>query len=188
MPFDKIYSKKEGEYSKPPEKSVYYLAWKQAIDWIQKSDRAVELGCGVGQFADLAFRSGVRYIEGLDISREAIKRASKIGLNFTQTDITKIKFPDADVYFCFETLEHIEDDLQVIKALPSEATFIFSVPDFIVEDHKRCFKNIDEIKLRYLNLDIRKWSIYKVGSNKYITLVYSIKKGYEDTDCGVCLQ
>lgn len=77
------------------------------------TDRVLELGCGRGELC-YAIAPDVRYLIGLDYSREAIKLCQEIykntsNLNFVVGDAKDLPFSDNsfDLVYCTELLEHL---------------------------------------------------------------------------------
>ena len=153
--YNQAYSVSE-EYRKEPEDSMYINVWDRAIELIN-NERIVDLGCGSGQFAKLLLNKGKRFVYGLDYSDEAISIAKKLNPEhkdkFVVKDLLKdFKLPAHDLVICFEVLEHINEDLSVIKKIQSGKRFIFSVPNFDYKSHVRKFETGREIMLRYKDL------------------------------------
>lgn len=149
------------EYRKEPEDSMYIEVWNKALSLI-KNERILDFGCGPGQFAKLLLKNGKRFVKGYDFSNEAIILAQRANpqhkRSFIVKDLLKIeKTPAYDVVICFEVLEHITKDIEVIKKIGSGKRFIFSVPNYDYKSHVRKFETTDEILLRYNPfLDIKK--------------------------------
>lgn len=177
--YDEMYSLSQ-EYKKEPEDSMYYHIWKKAVSLI-KRERIIDFGCGSGQFAKLLVKKGKRFVKGYDFSKEAIHMARKMNYNiqgqFSVRNLLKLgKLPAHDLVICFEVLEHIEEDLAVIKKVPKGKRFIFSVPNFEYRSHVRKFDNIDEIITRYSDLvDIKEIYPFDMGNDKIIYLVDSVR-------------
>lgn len=179
--YDEIY-KTSAEYQKRlASQSMYFHIWRKIPPMLKKTERLVEIGCGVGLTAKLLLDNRYRYIQGIDFSGEAIQRAKKNNVRdahrFAIRDIRNMTCIDenADTVLCLETLEHLTDDLYVINILPKGIKFIFSVPDFMCESHIRCFKNEEEIKQRYNNLEFLSISKNKITANQHIYLVEARK-------------
>lgn len=159
--YDEIYLESE-EYRKPYEESKYYQLWERLIELIPTETKSVlDLGCGVGQFAEFFnyYRVATEYI-GVDISQEAIKiakeRSSSFAeltqgfpqFNFMVGSAYEIDITVDDFIVCLETLEHI-NDFKFIERIPMGVEIVFTVPDFNDPAHVRYFKNITEIVHRY---------------------------------------
>ena len=164
---------KSTEYRKEPEDSIYIEVWNKAISLI-KNERILDFGCGPGQFAKLLLKNGKRFVKGYDFSNEAIILAQRANPQhkrlFVVKDLLKIeKVPAYDLVICFEVLEHITQDLEVIKKVGSGKRFIFSVPNYDYKSHVRKFETEDEIIQRYSKLlDVEQ--IFRIPmSNKNMT-------------------
>jgi len=177
--YDEAY-KNSTEYKKEPEDSMYINVWNKAISLI-KNERVVDFGCGSGQFAKLLLKNGKRFVKGIDFSNEAISIAQRLNKEhralFTVGDLLKIeKLPAHDLIICFEVLEHIVKDLDVIKKVASGKRFIFSVPNYDYKSHVRKFANQGEIALRYGSfLDIKEIYLIAMSDKNIIWLVDSVK-------------
>jgi len=117
-----------------------------ASDWIEYSEpMIIELGCSNGNFANLLNNKGIINYTGIDILSEKIKEARNRfpHLNFIDCDITTNLYllKSATTFVSFQCLEHIEDDLNVISAIPLGAIVIISVPNSpYKKEHKRWFE------------------------------------------------
>lgn len=136
------------KYSKPQEKIINrynftYTKIVEIIDLLTK-DKAnisiLDFGCGVGTI-DLYLSSKGYKVDGTDISTFAIDNAKKssikLGLQnnakFTELNEYKKLVPKKyDIIICTEVLEHISDDLGVLKMLKkrlkSKGKILISVP------------------------------------------------------------
>ena len=148
-------------------KSGNYKLWEIALSWIDSFENILEIGCGAGQFAHMACDYGFMYF-GFDFSKKGIElcKALKEEYNFDAAfwrgNAKEISYEYHDVFVCFSVLEHIKDDLSVIKRIPSGERFIFIVPSFDDIRHVRSFENKKAIYERYGDLlDIQKIIKYK---------------------------
>ncbi|GAA0733502.1 class I SAM-dependent methyltransferase [Clostridium oceanicum] len=171
-------------YHKHYSKSQYIEIWNKALELIKgiKNCSILDVGCGPGQFANLLFDNNINNYMGLDFSTVAIDLAKKINPRY------KEKFLCDDIYtsnvykkgynviIMLEVLEHLQEDMKVLKNIEKESNVIFSVPNFICKGHVRCFKNKFEIVNRYKDIiDIKQIFEYKLSSTGKIYLVDSIK-------------
>lgn len=177
--YDEAY-KASKEYKKEPENSIYKNVWDKAISLI-KNERIVDFGCGSGQFAKLLLLNGKRFVYGIDFSNEAIKIAQTLNPEhkrmFVVRDLLKpFKTPAFDLVICFEVLEHITNDLAVVKKIPSGKRFIFSVPNYDYKSHVRKFDSEAEVVSRYSDLVTIKY-IHQIpmSDKNIIWLVDSVK-------------
>ena len=156
--YDEVYSSGGSNkmYFKKYTESPYYFTWKIALSFLkEKSLSVLDIGCGPGQFAEMLFDSGIKNYIGFDFSKQAIEMAKKTNLENSEkffvedifkTDIFNNEF---DVYFCFEVLEHIDNDLGVFDKVPSGKEMICSVPNYNSKGHVRVFKSAQKVVDRY---------------------------------------
>ena len=127
----------------------------------------VDLGCGVGHFARILFERGYKKYLGIDFSQIELDIAKKQvpQFDFWCADLRDARtwkvFEKYKIFVCFEVLEHIKDDLRVLKYLPGGATIIFSVPNIKGIGHVRYFKIMNEVIDRYE-------SIISITSNQIV--------------------
>lgn len=150
--YDKIFTE-SAEYAKTdPAKSIYHKLYLRVNELIEEDQPILELGCGTGLLAKVLLDAGKKYKRGWDFSEVGIQRAKEINPDhaskFAVGDITRIPMRRVHTIVSLEVLEHLKDDLELIKRLP-ECTFIFSVPDFLIPCHQRAFKNEREVEERY---------------------------------------
>ncbi len=133
-----------------------YQAAFDMLPHVNECKQIIELGCGVGYFAQLT-TNAYNYI-GIDFSKLVINKAIEINPNkkfilgnLLDNNIIKLYKKDC-IYVCLETIEHIQDDIKLIKSIPSGSYFIFSVPNRDFTSHVRFFKNKNEIIKRYSNI------------------------------------
>ena len=153
--YDARYAESE-EYKKPFYQSVYYPLWSVIADRISaRGFRSInDIGCGAGQFAELLRFHGVENYRGLDLSEEAISLARKkeLAYRFEVRDVIADPPSDWGQFDCtvsLEFLEHVQEDLAVIFAMPEGHRFIGTVPNFPFISHVRHFKDSDEVIARY---------------------------------------
>ena len=145
----------------------------------------MELGCGPGFFAKTLFEKGYRNYCGVDFSpvciEQAIERVSypfKFVVGNLYDEEIQNTFVDYDIFICLETLEHLENDLTVLEAIPSGRKIILSVPNFLAQGHVRMFGGQEEVRLRYeslINFD-EIMSIYRGRRKIYFFLAYGTRK------------
>lgn len=188
-------------YTHNPEISIYANIWQQAIKYLKVLDNPLilDLGCGSGQFINLAVKNKIDIYLGIDFSKEAINIAKQmnpqIATKFVCDDLsvlTKDYFkglPKNIVIVSFETLEHISFDIELVSYLISGQKFIFSVPNFDYKSHYRTYNNIDEIENRfgkYINIQNftpftadrnkpHKYIEYKENSNEFRKIIYLVE-------------
>jgi len=94
--------------------------WDTAIDvskrlGVKESGHVLDLGCGDGDFANLALAQHFAKVDGLDVSQAGIRRARanvpREGVQFDVCDITQAdfsKFPRYDAVFMMGILHHVK--------------------------------------------------------------------------------
>lgn len=143
------------EYSKPASESWYVPLWELALFHLEKFRKDIsilDMGSGTGQFGKWITDKGFSNYQGFDFSSVGVSMGNKLlPGKFFHWDIynpLNYAFP-VDVYTCFEVLEHLEDDIKVLKLLPCGANFIFSVPQSDDPSHVRVFEAKEKIIERY---------------------------------------
>ncbi|ONI44405.1 hypothetical protein AN640_05605 [Candidatus Epulonipiscium fishelsonii] len=188
----KVYdiSYKEGGYNgiyfKHYKDTPYYGTWKEAIRkliFLNRNISIIDIGCGVGQFANMLFDYGFTNYKGLDYSQEAINMAQQ-----TNTE-HKSKFQCGDalihsifeenynLVILFEILEHVNADIKLMQRISKNSKVLFSVPNFPSKYHVRYFENKKEVVNRYKPyikiLDIQ---VIHLNKKSVLYLVCGIKK------------
>jgi SAM-dependent methyltransferase len=186
--YDKVYADslgKNGEYAKLPKDCVYAKLWERTLHHICVTERIFDLGCGVGQFENLALEYGDKIVRAIDFSKVAIDNAKKI--NPSIADVFSVQnlmsketyaFNDYDVVVMLEVLEHINNDLFIFQNIPSGKKIIFSVPSFMCKAHVRNFPYLKDVQNRYetyLHFITTEKIIHSVRGDKYIWLVVAKK-------------
>ena len=163
--YDECYSNSTAyrlHYSKLP----HYAMWKRAMLLVGNKKNIFEIGCGSGQFGNLATDYGKDYW-GFDFSRTAIEIAESLKLSNATFKVADIRdwneFPSFDIYVTFEVLEHIKDDRGALYRIPEGKQVLFSVPNFDYASHIRIFKNQASILGRYSDL-VKINGIYKFNT------------------------
>ncbi len=183
--YDEFY-KGSLEYKKEPKDSIYRHVWDKALFLIH-DEKVVDLGCGSGQFAKLLLNNGKTFVCGIDFSSEAIAIAQKLNPEHKEKFIVgnllgTLNLPEYDLAVCFEVLEHIVKDLDVINKIEPGSRFIFSVPNFNDQAHVRKFNSETQIIKRYSELiDIYQIFRLKTKRNNTIFLVDSMR--YKEELC-----
>ena len=105
------------------------------IDWIDRNDRILDIGCGDGYFGELLVKEkGVVY-QGIDIAETAVQKARHRGLDVRTMDIEKDlhTIPDKhyDIVVISEVIEHVvhaEDILKELKRIAKKGVIV-SIPN-----------------------------------------------------------
>jgi len=124
---------------------------EMALEWIPENQTIVEVGCSSGNFATLIKDTDHSYI-GIDILSKKINEAREKlpNMNFVNCDIIKNLYmlKQATTVVSFQCLEHIKEDLKLIKSIPWGANVIISVPNREYRGHVRWFE-VDGWKNRF---------------------------------------
>jgi len=154
------YNKNSKQLEKNEDKyeDLYKSACKMLMtSKIQFDEPIVDIGCGAGAFEKYLQDLGYSKCVGIDFSEKSIDRARERFPNFrflvgnlssANKHIKKI-ISKGKVFVCFEVLEHIEDDFNVINLLPKDSLLIFSVPNINGHGHVRSFKDHTKVIDRY---------------------------------------
>ena len=168
--YDDIYASSKVYSKKWDEIPMYDIAWGTSIDILQENNKnsLLDIGCGCGHFGEACKKFNLDY-KGIDFSKVAISKCKEKlpEFEFECVNVFDYHYEDeVDAYVSHEFLEHVEEDLSVIKQLSSGKLFIFSVPNFDTTNHVRWFTSEEEVKDRYScffkenasgnNLDIKK--------------------------------
>ena len=168
--YNRIYSDSD-EYRKSYLHSEYLPAWtyiRQEMDNIVKrkscgrSIPVTDIGCGPGQLFDYLSEMGYTNYTGVDFSEAAISMAKSLASGKAQTRASFFvedaftffdRHPDivneTEIFLFLEMLEHINDDLNLLKRVPPEKVVILSVPLFKDRAHVRHFNSIKDVKKKY---------------------------------------
>lgn len=127
--------------------------FERARAMVKPEAAVLELGCGTGQFAEaLAEQCQGSYL-GLDFSPVAILMARERMPRMTFMLVDFVAEPPSyegwDVVVALEVLEHLADDLAVLRAMPAGLPVIFSLPTFGGPGHERHFKTPLAVVTRY---------------------------------------
>lgn len=138
--------------------SHYLPVWEAICERVPQGAHIFEVGCGPAQLAQMLFDKGIpaTYV-GFDFSPTAVEMAQRNvpGQRFEVADAhTTDLFTtvDYDTVICTEVLEHITEDVAVVKRIPSGKRLLGTVPDFDADTHVRWFKDADEVRERYGDL------------------------------------
>jgi trans-aconitate methyltransferase len=136
--------------------SRYYPVWTVVADRIRRRGvrRVVDIGCGPGQVACLMRDAGIEHYTGLDFSGARIAHAKMVcpGFDFIEADIFGSDILATAAYdsvLIMEFLEHVEEDLSVLRRLRPGTHVLATVPNFPSAGHVRHFRDTDEVGRRY---------------------------------------
>lgn len=125
------------------------------LEPIDRKASILEIACGAGQFAEMLFDCGFQNYMGFDYAEEGIALAKKNNpeqkdrffvADAFQTELLQQKY---DLVICFEALEHIQKDLELLHRVLPGTRMLLSVPNFNDPYHVRYFQNEDEVRNRY---------------------------------------
>ena len=163
--------------------------YKFALQFV-KDKTVLDAACGAG-YGTSFLSSKAKHVSGIDISDEAIEYAknqflpnSKIDYNVAS--IEKLPFSDRsiDVVVSFETIEHVDIDLQnlflleIKRVLKSNGIMVMSTPNHDIYKkrgknkyhiHEFSYKEFDEFLKRFFKnvaFFVQKWEISDVITNK----------------------
>lgn len=166
--YDRVYSTSKVYIKNPEEIDEYFSLWTTAADIISKSeyDSIIDLGCGPGHFAKVILdknilgRSVSKYF-GYDFSSTSLSMAKNLIKNnnlciFEEKNLLEYDFSylksEKSIYVSFEFLEHIYEDLSIIRKIPVGSDICFSVPSFDAIGHVRYFNTSNDVINRYSEL------------------------------------
>jgi 2-polyprenyl-3-methyl-5-hydroxy-6-metoxy-1,4-benzoquinol methylase len=157
--YDAVYES-GAAYNAPYFESPYYFLWSVIADRLQRDGAMtlLDLGCGPGQVAHLLHDKGLstRYV-GLDFSERSIQMAKELcpGYDFLQADLTTPKLLESFEYDCvlaLEVLEHLDDDIALLRQVRPGARVLATVPNFSDPAHVRYFRDAARVRERYASL------------------------------------
>ena len=161
--------------------SYYYPLWTVIADRIRHigAQRILDIGCGPGQVACLLRDIGVREYKGLDFSTARVARARAVcpEYEFIAANVFEDNLLETYHYDCvliMEFLEHIEQDVEVIKRVRPGTTVLATVPNFPDAGHVRHFDSVNEVKVRYSPL-FSKLEVTTILANKHGKTYYILQ-------------
>lgn len=83
----------------------------------KKESKILDIGCGMGRFLLTLKELGYNNLKGIEIDKSQFDIAQKNGLDIEKTDIIKYFENNNTLYdaiYCFDVLEHIEKEKQII--------------------------------------------------------------------------
>ncbi|MFT6841465.1 MAG: 2-polyprenyl-3-methyl-5-hydroxy-6-metoxy-1,4-benzoquinol methylase [Psychroserpens sp.] len=168
------YNKKftlQDEYRDNYKNSWYYVQWTQIIQLLKKIEnpQILEIGCATGQLAQYLYDQNYQNYNGFDFSEVAVEHAKKYipQIFFVGNALDAKNYNlNYNTVICTEVLEHIKEDIKVIKNIKVNTSIIFSIPNFDEISHVRWFTSERQIKKRYYRV-INIEQIIQVG-NIYI--------------------
>ena len=142
--------------------------------WLRADEAILDLGCGVGRFAEFILAHGKKYAFGVDYSEVAVDQAKRLlpdhAHKFSKGDLydpATLKLVKYDVAVLLEVLEHLGQDMKVVEALPPGKRVILSLPSFDYASHFRHFASMKDCVSRYKELlDVVNTADVDINENK----------------------
>lgn len=161
-----------GHYSK----IEYYEIWKYAVTLLPEKCAILDIGCGPGQLAHMLYDIGYADYVGIDFSEVAIAIAKNNvpSFEFISADLRQVSFKKygGRTIMCMEVFEHIKDDVALIRRLP-KSEIIFSVPNYLSDNHYRTYGSVKYIRSYYNKLiKIHSVKKFKVSDENAIFVVH----------------
>lgn len=173
--YDEVFASSP-KYQLPYQDSPYYFLWTVIADRLRRDGvkRVLEIGCGTGQLAAFLLDQTVETYAGIDFSAKAIEHAralvpsARFAVDDARTSNVYAAEPH-EVLICTEVLEHITEDLDVVRRFRPGTRCLFSVPSYNSESHVRFFGDAAAVQDRYgrffAALDIAEYRTFrKLGS------------------------
>jgi methionine biosynthesis protein MetW len=139
--YEKYWQKRKKEIGEPirsiiPSFLRQFSQYGAIANQIPPKSKILDLGCGDGNVTQLFLEKGE--VIGVDISKEALKKAASLGIKTKLYDLNKLplSFGDEsfDIVILTDTLEHFIDPLNMLKEslriLANGGRVIITVPNF----------------------------------------------------------
>jgi len=153
--YDRFFITHQG-YHGSAESMMYHDLWIKVRNMLPQGSSLLDIGCGTGQFAQVLHDRPDLTYTGIDFSRVAIDIANSWHHNCTCTFqcVNAHEYPLTDHPLpmwitMIEFLEHIRDDLALVRKIPLRVRVIFTVPSYESPVHCRVFKTSTEVRDRY---------------------------------------
>lgn len=134
----------------------------------------LDAACGTGYGSRLLLEAGASRVASIDVSPQAVleSRRGEVldGLRFVRGDATRLPLRSGavEVYVCFETLEHVEDDEALLRearrVLARGGTFLCSTPNrdllspgLTLGDRPRNPYHVREYSISEFDEQLRRW-------------------------------
>ncbi|WP_274427850.1 class I SAM-dependent methyltransferase [Desulfosarcina sp. BuS5] len=115
-----------------------YLPYLEALPFKKEEIRALDLGCGRGEWLELLGEHGYK-AQGIDINRIMVAKSKELGLNVQQADVreylTSLEEESLSVVTGFHIIEHLPFQIlmkmydEVLRVLKPEGMVIFETPN-----------------------------------------------------------
>lgn len=189
--YDLVMVEQDSPAMLPFQDSPWRELYEEAARWIPVHEEVVDLGCGTGRFLHaLHVQDHYAPIWGIDFSAQALAEAERYHETIGWT--TRPTFERADlrewqpeplragntVYVCLETLEHLQDDLALVRRIPPGHRFIFSVPNYDSEAHLRTFRSVGAVWKQYGRLvNFHRWSLIELdGPRRAVHVCETVRR------------
>lgn len=105
---------------------------------LARGRRALDAACGAAYGSRILLDEGAASVTSLDLSPDAfedVRGRVSARMRLARADVTRLPLADRshDVYLCFETIEHVEDDAALVRearrVLAPEGLFVCSTPN-----------------------------------------------------------
>lgn len=175
--YDEIY-KNSHHYSLRvnAENTIYNKLYNFVQNRIGKAEAVLEVGCGTGQFAEKLINNGYNYIIGFDFSSEAIKMCNDRcpSGTFLCEDVNIFDFHSISYHtiISLETLEHINNDINVLSKIRKGKRVILSLPSFDDPSHVRFFTTANDIEKYYKDV-LSNIKVYKIDRHFVVDAISS---------------
>jgi SAM-dependent methyltransferase len=153
---DALYSDLSDRFGQHYTTSPDYFLWCVLVDRLLRGGvrSVLEVGCGAGQLACFLRDRGVPRYLGIDFSKTAIQLAELAcpEFRFLCSDVFQrnaFVTWDHDVFVSTEFLEHVPNDLDLLRSLRSGVKAYCTVPNFPWRNHLRHFRDCREVRDRY---------------------------------------
>lgn len=166
--YDKIYTFED--YKRHYKQSSHFPLYRQIMAFLKKFEdpKILEVGCGAGEFAHYLHDEELKDYKGFDFSEEAIKiaveRVPQQQFWIGDAENERNYRCDYDTVVAIEVLEHVDNDIKILRNMRKGAKIVFSVPAFRYPGHKRWFKSIADVTLHYFYcIHIKELMVLKIG-------------------------
>jgi len=153
--YDAVYYESD-DYKLHYTASRYYAFWCVLVDRMMRAgvDSVLDIGCGPGQFAALLRDKGVSKYCGFDFSEARIDAARAVcpEFQFVVADARTTDLFDTADYaaaVCTEFLEHVKEDIEILRRIRKGARVYATVPNFPFVSHVRHFESREQVRARY---------------------------------------
>lgn len=164
--------------------SKYYPTWLLITDHLLGTGcrRILDIGCGPAQFAKLLFDNGFTDYTGIDFSEARVSHAREVcpGFTFMCRDVFEeglVENLNYDAVVMTEFLEHINEDIAIIRRLKPGSRIFGTVPNYGDKAHVRKYESVDDLHSRYggLTQDLRVMTVPITDSGRCLQLFEGIR-------------